>query len=181
MLTVDTETELRGRLVAAGRIVVNLWFDGDIVCSHLVIGPNGYLTGSAAAREIIVEGQVTGPIHASSVVLKGGCIVEGDIHHTTITIEPGATMTGRASRFPAIQLPAELLQLEANSEADRTALEDAQHRSFEPDPAPAKHAPQSGARPIAAGLPAVSSSSAGSNPPSTLSADPKILPLRRGP
>ncbi len=136
VLTVETETELRGRLVAAGRIVVNLWFDGDIVCSNLVIGPNGYLTGSAAAREIIVEGQITGPIHASSVILRGGCIVEGDVHHTTIAIEPGATMTGRASRFPVIQLPAELLQLEAKSEANRSALEDATYRSFEPDPTP---------------------------------------------
>ena len=143
MLTVDTDTELRGRLVAAGKIVVNLWFDGDIVCSRLVIGPSGYLTGSAAAREVIVEGQVTGPIHASSVTLKGGCIVEGDVHHTTITIEPGATMTGRAARFPAIQLPAELLQLEAKSEAGRAALEDAEFHSFEPDPVPA-HSPLPG-------------------------------------
>ena len=138
MLTVETDAELRGRLVAAGRIIVNLWFDGDIVCSQLVIGPNGYLTGSAAAREIIVEGQITGPIHASSVILKGGCIVEGDVHHTTIAIEPGATMTGRAARFPVIQLPAELLQLEAKSEADRKALENAEHRSFEPDLPPAR-------------------------------------------
>jgi Polymer-forming cytoskeletal len=172
VLTVDTETELRGRLVAAGRIVVNLWFDGDIVCSHLIIGPNGYLTGSAAAREIIVEGQVTGPIHASSVVLKGGCIVEGDIHHTTITIEPGATMTGRASRFPVIQLPAELLQLEAKSEADRTALEDAAHRSFEPDPTPATFAGLHGSRPVAPSIPA-----AGPATPAGLTADAKILPL----
>ena len=126
MLIIETDTVLRGRLVAAGRIVLDLWFDGDIVCSKLEIGPSGYMTGSAAAREVIVEGHVVGPIHASSVILKGGCIVEGDVHHTSIIIEPGATMTGRASRFPAIQLPAELLQLEAKAEADQAALEDAE-------------------------------------------------------
>lgn len=159
MLTVDTDAQLRGRLVAAGKIVVNVWFEGDLAASQIVIGPGGYLTGSAAAREIIIEGQVTGPIHASNVVLKGGCIVEGDIHHTTITIEPGATMTGRSSRFPVIQLPAELLQLEAQAADDRSAIEDAERRTIVPDPAPIR--------------------------PSAQQAPPKspnnILPLRRGP
>ncbi|MEQ1578732.1 MAG: polymer-forming cytoskeletal protein [Hyphomicrobium sp.] len=173
MLTVDTDTQLRGRLIAAGRVVVNLWFDGDIACSNLVIGPNGYLTGSAAAREIIIEGQVTGPIHASSVILKGGCIVEGDIHHTTITIEPGATMTGRAARFPAIQLPAELLQLEAKAEADRAALEDAELNSFEPDPVPERVLTPV-AKPFDMGQ-----SSPGVKPLAGANTGSKILPLRR--
>lgn len=174
MLTVETETALRGRLVAAGRIVVNLWFDGDIVCSTLIVGANGYLTGSAAAREIIIEGQVSGPIHASSVTLKAGCIVEGDIHHTMITIEPGATMTGRASRFPAIQLPAELLQLEAKSEADRAALEDAELHSFAPDPTPPRMSPMLANEALAA-RPALLA-----QPPSVPSGG-KIVPLRRNP
>jgi cytoskeletal protein CcmA (bactofilin family) len=159
VLTVDTDAQLRGRLVAAGKIVVNVWFEGDLVASKIVIGPGGYLTGSAAAREIIVEGQVAGPIHACTVILKGGCIVEGDIHHTTITIEPGATLTGRSSRFPAIQLPAELLQLEAQAADDRAAIEQAEQRSFVPDPVPLK----------------ASSKPVPPKPPNN------ILPLRRNP
>jgi Polymer-forming cytoskeletal len=179
VLTVDTDTQLRGRLVAAGRVVVNLWFDGDIVCSHLTIGSSGYLTGSAAAHDMIIEGQVSGPIHASSVVLKGGCIVEGDIHHTTIIIEPGATMTGRASRFPVIQLPAELLQLEAQAADERSAIEDAVERSFAPDPTPA-HAPQSVIRPIP-GLPGVAWPTAAEMEPAVSLSPSNILPLRRSP
>jgi len=187
VLTVDTDTQLRGRLVAAGKIVVNVWFEGELVASTIVIGPGGYLTGSAAAREIIVEGQVTGPIHASSVILKGGCIVEGDIHHATITIEPGATMTGRAARFAVIQLPAELLQLEAQAADDRSAIEKAEQRSFVPDPGPSypppraasglgalKDAPPAGSLP---GMSGVTWPSAPKPTQSPLSAD--VVPLHR--
>ena len=181
MLTVDTETELRGRLIAAGKIVLNLWFDGDLVCSKLIIGPNGYLTGSAAAREIIVEGQVAGPIHASSVVLKGGCIVEGDIHHTSIIIEPGATLTGRASRFPAIQLPAELLQLEAKAEADRSALEDAEFNTLGLDDAPVPYSSDMMRPAEPAFQPAAKSPTSAKSAPAAVPTGPNILPLRRNP
>ncbi len=179
MLTVDTDTQLRGRLVAAGKVVVNLWFDGDMVCSHLTIGPSGYLTGSAAAHEIVIEGQVSGPIHASTVVLKGGCIVEGDVHHTTITIEPGATMIGRASRFPVIQMPAELLQLEAQAADERSAIEDAVERSLASEQPPEFASPNSNQ--TLPGLPDMKRPAPGGVRPADAISASNILPLRRGP
>lgn len=129
MLSIETETKSLGRLVVAGRVVLNIWFEGDIVCSRLEIGPDGYVSGTIAAREIVVEGQVVGPIHACSVHLKSGAFVEGNVHHTALTLEPGATLTGRASRFRAIQLPAELLALEAKKAADEEALVQAERQS----------------------------------------------------
>jgi cytoskeletal protein CcmA (bactofilin family) len=130
MLTVDAETQVRGRLVAAGCVRLETWFEGDIVCSRLEIGPDGYICGTVAAHEVIVEGQIVGPVHASVVHLFGGSFVEGDIHHTVLKMEPGATLTGRSSRFKAIQLPAELLALEAKADADRSALEHAERSSI---------------------------------------------------
>lgn len=130
MMIVDSETPLQGRLVAAGRVRLDQWFEGEIICSELEIGPDGYLHGSVAAREITVAGQIVGPVHGETVKLLAGAFVEGDIRHVSLSIEPGATLTGRSSCFKALQFPAELLSLEARGSIrhgtahylDRTAV-----------------------------------------------------------
>jgi cytoskeletal protein CcmA (bactofilin family) len=115
MLTADTDTPIRGRLVVAGRVVLASWFEGDIVCSELVIAPDGYVRGTVATRTLTVEGQIVGPIHAEAVHLASSAFIEGDVHHIMLEMAPGATLAGRAVRFKAIQLPAELLSLEARA------------------------------------------------------------------
>jgi cytoskeletal protein CcmA (bactofilin family) len=134
MLTLNSEVAVKGRLVVAGPVVLDLWFEGDIVCSKLEVRANGYLQGSASAHEVIVYGQIVGPVHASQVTLKGGCFMEGDIHYTKLLMDQGATFMGRSSRFPAIQMPAELLQLEAKQNIDQDALERAAKDTVESDP-----------------------------------------------
>jgi cytoskeletal protein CcmA (bactofilin family) len=134
MLTINSEVAIKGRLVVAGPVVLDLWFEGEIVCSRLEVRSNGYLQGSASAHEVIVHGQIVGPVHATSVTLKGGCFMEGDIHYTKLLMDHGATFTGRSSRFPAIQMPAELLELEAKQNVDQLALERATQESVASDP-----------------------------------------------
>ena len=116
MLSAHSDTPMRGRLVVAGRITLDTWFEGDIACSELEIGPDGYILGTVCARRIVVEGQIVGTVHAGNVVLKSGAFIEGDIHHTAVKMDSGATVSGRVMRFPAIQFTAELLALEAQSE-----------------------------------------------------------------
>ena len=134
MLTINSDVVVKGRLVVAGPVVLDMWFEGDIICSHLEVRPNGYLQGSVAAHDVVVHGQIVGPVHASSIHLKGGCFMEGDIHYTKLVIDPGATVMGRSSRFPVIQMPAELLQLEAKQSNEREALERAAKDTIESDP-----------------------------------------------
>ncbi len=134
MLTINSEVSVKGRLVVAGPVVLDLWFEGDIVCSKLEVRPNGYLQGSVAAHEVVIFGQIVGPVHASTVTLKGGSFMEGDIHYTKLLMDHGAIFTGRSSRFPVIQMPAELLQLEAKQNEDRGALERAAQDTVEGDP-----------------------------------------------
>ena len=55
MLTINSEVSVKGRLVVAGPVVLDLWFEGDIVCSKLEVRPNGYLQGSVAAHEVVVK------------------------------------------------------------------------------------------------------------------------------
>lgn len=118
MLTVDTQAPMRGRLIAAGRLVLNSWFEGDIYCSRLEIGPDGYIRGTVVAREVVTEGQIVGSVHAGTVHLLAGAFVEGDICHTALTLDRGATLSGRALRFPAIQYPIDFLNVEAIAERE---------------------------------------------------------------
>lgn len=134
MLTLNSEVAVKGRLVVAGPVVLDLWFEGDIVCSKLEVRSNGYLQGSVAAHEVVVYGQIVGPVHASVVTLKGGCFMEGDIHSTKLLMDQGATFMGRSSRFAVIQMPAELLQLEAKQNSDEDALARATQETVENNP-----------------------------------------------
>lgn len=115
MLTVQSNALARGRLIAAGRVVLDSWFEGDVVCSRLEIGPDGYVRGTVIAHEVVSSGQVVGIVHASSVHLLPGAFVEGDIRHSLLKLDRGATLSGRALRHPALQFPPELLDLEARA------------------------------------------------------------------
>ncbi len=130
MLVVDTQTVMRGNLVVAGRIKLDGWLEGDIVCSHLEIGSDGYLLGSATARELIVGGQIVGCINAGVVQLLDGSLVEGDVIHDALTKHPGATLIGQAIRSLGFQMPPELLMLEAKAIIDYEDMEKAMHAAF---------------------------------------------------
>lgn len=119
MLTIDTETHMQGRLVAAGRIVLNSWFEGDVVCSVLEIGPDGYVLGSVVARDVIVEGQIVGPILAGRITVLPGGFLESDLSTTSLAVSEGATHTGRVRRYTEIVYPEELLTMETRTLADR--------------------------------------------------------------
>lgn len=115
MLTIDTTTLMRGNLVAAGKVRLDTWYEGDIQCSRLDIGPDGYVNGTIVARELTVEGQIVGSVHAGIVHLMAGAFVEGDIHHHLLSLHPSATLVGNALRTTQLPFPAELLALEAKA------------------------------------------------------------------
>lgn len=115
MLNIDTATIMRGNLVAAGRITLNSWFEGDILCSRLDVGPDGYIKGNVITRELSIDGQIVGDIHAGIVHLNAGAFVEGDVHHHIMSLHPSATLVGQALRSTRLPFPAELLALEAKA------------------------------------------------------------------
>ncbi len=106
---------MRGSFVAAGRVELDTWFEGDILCSRLDIGCDGYVLGNITTRELYVEGQIVGTVHAGIVHLMDGAFVEGDIHHHVLSLHPNATLLGAALRTTRMPFPNELLSLEAKS------------------------------------------------------------------
>ncbi|MCH9765345.1 MAG: polymer-forming cytoskeletal protein [Alphaproteobacteria bacterium] len=104
---------MRGTLLAAGRIQLDGWFDGELICSELVVGPDGYLFGTATTRTLTVQGQIVGRAMAGPVTLKSGAFFEGEIFHTKLVKSVDATLVGQTtSTRGVLQLPADLLRLE---------------------------------------------------------------------
>ena len=115
MLKIDTTTVLRGSFVTAGRVQLDTWFEGDILCSRLDIGRDGYVLGNITTRELYVEGQIVGTVHAGIVHLMDGAFVEGDVHHHVLSLHANASLMGAALRSTRMPFPQELLALEARA------------------------------------------------------------------
>jgi cytoskeletal protein CcmA (bactofilin family) len=86
----------------------DLYLDGEVEGSidlrehSLVIGPNGRIRASIAARELVLHGKVEGDVHATErVELKKSSTLMGDVSTQRIVIEDGAFFKG------AIDIPKE--------------------------------------------------------------------------
>jgi cytoskeletal protein CcmA (bactofilin family) len=117
MLKIDTKGVMRGTFVAAGRVELDTWFEGDILCSRLDIGRDGYVLGNITTRELYVEGQIVGTVHAGIVHLMDGAFIEGDVHHHVLSLHANASLMGAALRSTKMPFPQELLALEARAGA----------------------------------------------------------------
>ena len=122
MLVLDTHSVVRGKLNAAGTMRIDCWLEGDLVCSRLEIGRDGYVLGNVTARELFVEGQIVGQIKASVVHLMEGAFVEGDVQHSVISIHPTASLLGKALRTQGYA-PEEIIDIEKKSAKDRRKVE----------------------------------------------------------
>ena len=71
---------------------------GDITVTNLTVGEVGKIEGASKAESMEVRGRVLGSIDAKQVKLLAGCVVEGDISHEQLIIEPGAIFEGRSLR-----------------------------------------------------------------------------------
>lgn len=129
MFVVDAGTIMRGNITAAGTIKLDGWLEGDIVCSRLEIGQDGYLLGRVTAKELLVHGQIVGTVSADGVRLLPGAFVEGDVLHGTLSVEPGATLSGKARRIE-LQMPEDFLALEARAAAEHADMDRANRETL---------------------------------------------------
>lgn len=123
MFVVSAGSMMRGHLFSAGPIKLDGWLEGDLVCSRLEVGPDGYLLGKLITRELVLSGQIVGSIVAESVELKSSAFVEGDIRHVRFSMQEGATLSGKALRIERLRMPDEFLALEARAAAERADLD----------------------------------------------------------
>jgi cytoskeletal protein CcmA (bactofilin family) len=85
-----------GVVTAEGLVEVNGQIEGEVHCTSLIISPKGRVSGTVEAEQIVVYGNVEGPIQGGDVVLKSQAYVVGDIIHRSLTVENGAHFDGRS-------------------------------------------------------------------------------------
>src|SRR4051812_1382989 len=98
------------KIISQGTLQVDGEVEGDVGGSEVIIGEKGKVTGTVAAEQVIVRGQICGVIRGVTVTLQASSRVEGDIHHMSLAIEQGAEFDGRCRR------PADVAELNLNLE-----------------------------------------------------------------
>jgi cytoskeletal protein CcmA (bactofilin family) len=115
MLVIDADMIVNGQLTVVGTVRLDGRFDGDIVCSRLEIGSDGYLFGTAVAHEVVVAGQIVGRVQARKIHLIKSAIVEGELQHEQLQMDETATLVGESRRYSRLEMPAVYRDLEVRA------------------------------------------------------------------
>lgn len=92
-------TRIEGNVDFAGTLHLRGEISGDVRCAGdsgtLIVGETGRLTGSLAAPQVVVKGQIRGPIDTSGTLeIHGGGIAAGDISYRSLEIHAGGRVDG---------------------------------------------------------------------------------------
>ncbi len=93
-------TKIVGEVTFTGGLRIDGEIKGNVVAdptkeSTLVISEHARVDGEIRATHLVVNGVVTGPIHASEYLeLQGKAKVTGDVRYKTLEIQLGAVMQG---------------------------------------------------------------------------------------
>ena len=109
---IGADCRITGDIFSQGEVQIDGRIDGDIRCSHLVVGETGAITGEISAETVRVLGAVTGQIRATSVDLAKTARVLGDITQDSLSVQAGAHIEGSFNRLtpekPVAEKPATL-------------------------------------------------------------------------
>jgi cytoskeletal protein CcmA (bactofilin family) len=86
---------VNGRLDCDGEVCIHGTVFGWIYADRLIIGSDGYVEGDVVARDVHIEGRLSGRIFAFNVTLESSADVIGRIFHHTVTVARGARIDGR--------------------------------------------------------------------------------------
>jgi len=86
---------IKGDLDSDGEVVIHGYVTGQVTADRLVVSAGGCLEGDIIAREVRIEGRLSGRIFALNVTLDAAAEVSGRIFHNTITVAKGARIDAR--------------------------------------------------------------------------------------
>ncbi|ADJ28822.1 bactofilin family protein [Nitrosococcus watsonii] len=118
---IGQHTRLIGDITFSGGLRVEGHVKGDIIAededSLLIISQDGSIEGNVKAPYIILNGSVTGDIHASEhIELAYQAQIHGDLYYYLIEIAIGAKINGNLIHLEENQIPR--LKLAAESEEE---------------------------------------------------------------
>lgn len=92
---IGPDVTIRGDIEASADLHVDGVVLGDLTCASLVQGEASRIEGAITAERARLSGQVKGTITARELVVLKTARIEGDVAYETLTIEQGASVTGR--------------------------------------------------------------------------------------
>ncbi|MAI89547.1 polymer-forming cytoskeletal protein [Ponticaulis sp.] len=92
---ISVDIQLKGSIVSEGEIQIDGKVEGDVKASALTVGDSGEIIGEVVAETIVVRGTVKGHIRARKVQLASSAKVQGDITHSSLSIEANAIFEGQ--------------------------------------------------------------------------------------
>ena len=118
LTTIAAGTVLKGIIDVEGSLRVDGTIEGDITCRKtVVLGPQGKITGNVTSVSAILQGTLKGDIHVTDeLMLKSGCMVNGDIYTSKLEVEPKACFNGTCNTIKEDQQ----MQTEAMEKAPKS-------------------------------------------------------------
>ena len=86
---------VKGDLDSDGEVHIHGNVSGLVLVDRLVVEAGGSLDGDVVARDVHIEGRMTGRIFALNVTLESAAEVSGRIFHNTISVAKGARIDAR--------------------------------------------------------------------------------------
>ncbi|VAV88465.1 hypothetical protein MNBD_ALPHA06-1698 [hydrothermal vent metagenome] len=86
---------ITGSIISEGEIQLDGVVEGDIKANSITIGEKSVIKGEVVAETIIVRGKVSGKIRGRQIQLASTARVEGDITHSSLSMENGAFFEGQ--------------------------------------------------------------------------------------
>ncbi len=101
---IDSSMKIKGEISFKGKARVDGQIDGNINGEHLVLSEAGIINGDVTASSFICQGKIEGNIKADLVTAKKSCTITGKLESGSLTVEPGATLTGEIKTATATKM-----------------------------------------------------------------------------
>jgi len=98
---ISPDLKIKGDLVSSGDIKVEGSVEGSISCRTLTLGDNPVLNCNVTADTVRVNGEFSGQVKATKVVLTSTARFNGDIYQETLEVEDGASIQGYIGQLKA--------------------------------------------------------------------------------
>ncbi|MBL4597231.1 MAG: polymer-forming cytoskeletal protein [Robiginitomaculum sp.] len=91
----SADLAITGSITSDGEIQLDGSVEGDIRAGSITIGEKSVVKGEVVADTIIVRGKVLGKLRGRQIQLAATARVEGDITHSSLSMENGAFFEGQ--------------------------------------------------------------------------------------
>ncbi|MGI9384715.1 MAG: bactofilin family protein [Methyloligellaceae bacterium] len=87
---------ITGQIRSLGNIHIKGNVKGDIAGVGIVVGEKAIVDGVILADTIEIRGRMKGVVYSNKVKLHSGSWFEGDIHHSSLSVDDGAHFVGQS-------------------------------------------------------------------------------------